>query len=210
MKNRYACFQMVLLAGVLAGWCQINAQPGLPVATVHVEVFGPFGDRIPAPEVRLYTPDRKRDLARTELDTSIPGVPYGQYVLVVSSKGVAVAERELAVNTKDVWVRVGLPFPGGNRAWPGGDLTISGTVTPAPANPNGWWARVDGVFLHSRKESPVSRSGQFHVGGLEMGTYLVQVFENAKLRHVETVEIDTKTPSRHLKISLAQPSKSAK
>ena len=40
------------------------------------------------------------------------------------------------------------------------------------------------------------------MGGLEMGGYLLEVFEGAKLRHVETVELDIKQPNTHVRISI--------
>ncbi len=175
------------------------------MATVHVEVFGPFGGMVRTTKVRLLTADRKRDLADQRTGNTISGVPYGQYMLVVSDTGGAASEQQLVVNAKEVWVRVGLPFPAGDRAWPGGDLAISGEISPAPTNQNEWWVRIEGVFLNLRRESPIGGTGHFSISGLEMGAYLVQVFEGAKLRQVETIEIDTNIPSTHLKISLSGP-----
>jgi hypothetical protein len=53
------------------------------------------------------------------------------------------------------------------------------------------------------REAVIDGSGHFSVGGLEMGTYLVEVFDHAKLYHFETVEIDTRSPTTHLKIPLS-------
>jgi hypothetical protein len=52
------------------------------------------------------------------------------------------------------------------------------------------------------REAPISREGRFAIGGLEMGAYLVEVFDGSKLRHTETVEIDLKQPNTRLRISL--------
>ena len=113
--------------------------------------------------------------------------------------GGGVAERAVTVNTKDVWVRIGLRFPAGNRRTPPGDLVVSGDILPVP--PDGeWWVRVEGVFLNEDRESPISREGKFWIGGLDMGSYLVEVFNGARLRHAETIEIDTKQPNSHLAI----------
>jgi hypothetical protein len=63
--------------------------------------------------------------------------------------------------------------------------------------------RVEGVFLNTTCESPIANDGNFSVGGLEMGTYLVEVFQGQKLRHVQTVEIDAKQASTRLSKSIS-------
>jgi hypothetical protein len=173
----------------------------LPRATVHVTVFNCFGARIQAPEIRLSSRDGKRDFTPLKHDSVIAGVPYGYYVILASDNGGGLAKRELTVNTEEVWVRVGLSFPAGDRLWPAGDLSITGDIRPVPKGEK-WWVKVEGVFLHVSREGPVLRTGGFSIGGLEMGTYLVEVFDGSKLRHAETVEIDTKQPKTHLRISI--------
>jgi hypothetical protein len=178
------------------------AQRGLPVATIHIEAVGPFGAPIRDAVVRLLTTDRKRDLSAVERAPTISNVPYGEYIVVASDRGGAVAEREIIVNANEVWVRIGLGFPTGNRAWPGGDLSISGDLVPCPADLRNWWVRIEGVFLHFSRESPLLDRGRFSITGLEMGTYLVEIFEGGKLRYAEALDIDTKEPHTHLRISL--------
>lgn len=176
----------------------------VPTATLHVQVFGAFGENVTSPVLHLYTVDRKQDLAGGQQDSTIIGVPYGRYVLLAYA-GSEVGEREVTVNTKEAWVRLGLAFPAGERAWPPGDLTVSGDIKPPPgSSQKEWWVRVEGVFLHEIREAPIEGSGHFSVPGLWIGEYLVEVFEGSRLRHVETVEIDTKEPNTRLRISLAE------
>ena len=99
---------------------------------------------------------------------------------------------------------MGWLFAAGERAWPAGDLTISGDIKPPPGRSQEWWVRVEGVFLHEIREAPVEGSGHFSVPGLWIGEYLLEVFEGSRLRHVETVEIDTKEPNTVLRISLSE------
>lgn len=179
-----------------------QAEGGLPRATVHIMAFDPFGSSIFAAQVHLFSRDRKQDLAPPGHPTEISGVPYGYYILSAWDTGGGLAEREVTVNTKEVWVRIGLSFPAGDRASPPGDLLITGDIHPPPGDAT-WWARAEGVFLNVSREAPVSRAGRFTIGGLEMGTYLVEVFDGSKLRHAETVEIDNKEPERHLRISIS-------
>jgi hypothetical protein len=194
---------MVILAAIMDPR-DLKAQRALPSGTVHVEVFGPFGSPIQNATVRLLAADRSRKIAEAEMPGAIPQVPYGRYLLVVSDKGGAVGEREVALNCENLWVRIGLPFPGGDRAWPAGDLTISGNLDPVPATVRGWWVRIEGIFLHISREAPVVAAGRFSVSGLDMGTYLVEIFEGGKLRHVETIEIDPNQPTTHLKVKLSE------
>jgi len=204
MSPDHRWFVIVLLACVISVPRSLYAQERgdrLPVATVHVDVFGPFGEKIPNPEVRLFTSDHKRELAKGEQRLTIPEVPYGMYILRATS-GALFGERELKVNTKETWVRIGLSFPGGERAVPLGDLIISGEISPPPPTAKNWWVRVEGVFLHTSREAALPGSGRFSVGGLEMGAYLVEVFEGSVLHHVETVEIDPKKLETHLTISI--------
>lgn len=175
----------------------------VPMATLHVQVFGAFGEKVTNPVLHLYTLDRKQELGRVRQGNAIVGVPYGRYVLLAYA-GSGVGEREVTVNTKEAWVRLGLAFPAGERAWPVGDLTVSGDIKPPPGRSQEWWVRVEGVFLHEIREAPIQGSGHFSVPGLWIGEYLVEVFEGSRLRHVETVEIDTKEPNTRLRISLPE------
>lgn len=182
----------------------LRAQADLPQATVHVDAFNAFGRRIRDEDlhIHLFTTDRKRDLAQQIKGLAISNVPYGEYVLDVWDRGGGIAVREIAVNVKEIWIRIGLSFPAGNRTAPAGDLTITGDINPAPPDRADWWVRVEGVFLHASREAPILPRGMFSIDGLEMGTYLVEVFEGSKLRHVETVEIDPNKPVTQLKIAI--------
>ena len=129
---------------------------GVPTATLHVQVFGPFGEKILNPVLHLYTVDRKQDLAGGQQDSTIIGVPYGRYVLLAYA-GSEAGEREVTVNTKEAWVRLGLAFPSGERAWPPGDLTVSGDMKPPP----GVVRRIGGsgsrAFFYMRFARPQSK-----------------------------------------------------
>jgi hypothetical protein len=65
------------------------------------------------------------------------------------------------------------------------------------------------VVLPVIREAPVLREGRSTVGGLEMGAYLMEVFEGAKLRRVTTVEMDPRTPDTHVTISIPPASEGA-
>jgi hypothetical protein len=195
------------VAGVTSASPRLRAQAdesSLPHATVHVLVFDPFGGRIGNAQIHLRSRDRKRDLVPRANATDITEVPYGYYTASAWDTGGGVAEREITVNTKEVWVRVALSFPAGERAWPPGDLAIAGEVLPPPTNGD-WWTRAEGVVLNVTREAPVSREGRFDIGGLEMGTYLLEVFDGSKLRHAETIKIDMKQPNTHITIAIPIP-----
>jgi hypothetical protein len=200
---RPLCILALALAGAATpARVRAQADESLPQATVHFVLFEPFGGRIPEAQIHLLSRDRKSDLVPHANATVITGVPYGGYTVSAWDKGGGIAEREITVNTKDVWVHLAVPFPTFERAWPAGDLTITGEVSPPPTNGD-WWVRAEGVVLNVSREAPIPRGGLFTIGGLEMGTYLVEVFDGAKLRRVETVEVHAKQPNTRLRISLA-------
>jgi len=150
---------LVLAAAGTAGTCpRIRAQAdesSLPRATVHVVVCDLFGGRIreaQVAQIHLLSRDRKRDLVPHWNASVISGVPYGYYTLSAWDTGGGIAEREITVNTKEVWVRVGLSFPAGERAGPPGALTITAEVLPPPTNGD-WWARAEGVVLNVSREA---------------------------------------------------------
>lgn len=204
-KTRPLLILALAAAGTQSTCPHVRAQAdeaALPRATVHFALFDPFGGKIQAAQIHLYSRDRKRDLVPPPNATVIVGVPYGYYTVSAWDPGGSIAEREIAVNTKEVWVRVALSFPAGDRAWPPGDLTITGEVLPPPTSGD-WWARAEGVVLNVSKEAPISREGRFTIGGLEMGAYLLEVFDGFKLRHTQTVEVDIRQPNSRLRISLS-------
>ena len=206
-KLRPLCVLALAAAGTTSTCPRVRAQPdesSLPQANVHVVLCDLFGGRIreaQIAQIHLLSRDRRRDLVPHAKATVITGVPYGYYTVSAWDTGGGIAEREITVNTKEVWVRVGLSFPAGQRVGPPGDLTITGEVLPQPAKGD-WWVRAEGVVLNVSREAPISREGRFAIGGLEMGAYLVEVFDGSKLRHTETVEIDLKQPNTRLRISL--------
>jgi len=176
----------------------------LPDGIVHVQPYGPFGSKVAPSQitVRLYTSEGKLVPEKPSSNLTLKGVPYGVYRLLVFAAGGGSGECTLRVNTKEMWVKVGLAISYGDTLGPTGFLIISGDIKPGPSPGSDWWVRAEGMFLNRRKEEPVGTSGKFSIGGLDMGTYLVEVFEGSKLRHVETVEIDTNQLDTHLTISL--------
>lgn len=174
----------------------------LPRATIRISAFDPFGAKIKDPRIYLFTVDRKQNLAKNPSVSTIRDVPYGSYVLVVSSSGGGVGQRLLSVNTPDLWLRIGVSMPIGDALWPGGNLTITGEIKPVPRDAKRWWVRVEGVFLSASREAPVQKDGTFRFAGLEMGRYLVEVFEEAELHHIRSIEIDPNTPMTRLTISV--------
>jgi hypothetical protein len=52
----------------------------------------------------------------------------------VSDVGGGFGERQISVDTKDVWVRIGLALPHGNVRGPPGTLEINGEIRPVPTS----------------------------------------------------------------------------
>lgn len=190
------------------GLIPLGAQSALevkPRATVHILLFDAFGDRIEArqvQEIRFEGKNASTPAGRIR-GLDVYDAPYGEYVLKVWTPGGSFAEQEVLVNLQEVWVRLGLVFSPGDRLWPGGGLSIAGSILPRPsAKKDDWWVRAEGVFLNFRRDAPVDNQGRFSIGGLEMGTYVVEVFEGSILRHAQRVEIDPNRPATQLVISV--------
>ena len=118
----------------------------IPRATVHVQVFGSFGDEIPVKDlnlIRFLSRDNKRDFERHGRDLVITDAPFGYYDLLVADRSGGMAERPVTVNDKDVWVRIGLHFPAGDRLGPPGVLVIRGDIGAAKGR-NGWGGKGRG------------------------------------------------------------------
>lgn len=167
--------------------------------TLHVEVFSCFGDPNRESDIQLSVD--KQVIAKLARNGEFKNLPYGRYVLNAWDAGGGFTTREVTVNAKDIWVRLGLSFPTGDRIGPPGDLSVSGEILPAPKTKR-WWVRVEGMFLHASQEAPLDHSGRFAIGGLEMGIYLVQVYQGSELRHVETIKIDPNHMVTQLSISI--------
>jgi hypothetical protein len=200
-QSRIAVTLMII--GVTAP-CRSQTTADVPHATVHISAFGPFGQAIDKPTLHLYTPDRKQDLARGSNGRKIDKVPYGQYTLIAWSSDGGIGQRDVIVNAPELWIMIGIPVYTGDRLWSGGDLRIRGEVRPSPDNRTDWWIRVSGVFLNVAKETRIQRDGTFAVYGLDMGTYLIQVFERSKLRTFSQIELDPNSSTAPI-ILLVEP-----
>jgi hypothetical protein len=131
------------------------------------------------------------------------GIPYGYYVVQVEGQSFRHQQRLVFLNTEHLRVRMGLPPRFGHEIGIGGDnLEIRGRVAVNGRAGGGFWARVRGVFLCTSREAIVDERGRFSVTGLNMGTYIVEVLEAAKLRHSQTIEIDTNQHVTELEIML--------
>jgi hypothetical protein len=190
----------LLYAHGIQGLATAQTASSLPQATLHVEVFDAFGHRAKAKEIRLHSLDHKHDLASSAGGEVIKGVPYGEYQLAAWDRWGNAARRKVTVNTPEVWVFVGITIVIGDHLWPPGDLSVHGEVRPVPGDA-GWWLRIEGVYTDVKRDTPVSAEGQFSIGGLEEGAYLVELFEGPMLRHVEPLELNGKRPDTALTIS---------
>lgn len=158
---------------------------------IAVTVVGPFGKAYRHASLSLV--DAHGAVTKPNSDgNTFSMVPYGTYVLKAIGES-AVASRSIILNVPRLWVKIGVPVRFGDRETPGGYLTIRGRIEPAPRANGHWWARVQGVFLEDRREISVSPDGRFTAEGLDMGTYLVQIYDGTQLRGQSIVEIDSNT-----------------
>jgi hypothetical protein len=167
---------------------------------VHVLAFGSFGEVLTAAKVTIMTVTNKPVASASGHSVVFPQLAPGTYVVRVVCPGFRTQTAKLTANTADVLLRIGLSLRQGDEVEPAGDnLTISGSVEVATGS--NWWITVHGVFLRSMREALIGDGGRFSIGGLDMGTYLVEVFEGGTLKYTRTVQIDTKDPVTMLQFS---------
>lgn len=187
MRAKLVC-AVVFLCGFS---CPILGQRVL-LGTISVEAFDPFGGKLEASSIHLYTTDRQKDLAGNRGTSTIRDVPYGRYLLVVTSAGGGVASREIVVNVPQSWIVIGVPMPVGTVEWPAGNLTVRGKVGSESVAEGFWWARIAGTFTSMSKEARLRSNGTFEIGGLEMGAYVISIYRGSQVKYVKNIEIDTR------------------
>ena len=197
-------FVLISGIGAMMGAPTLRAQlhPDLPVAKLHLTILDPFGKvRHDQMSIHLISRDGTQDFMPDWSGLAIVGVPYGTYTLNVQARSGS-ARRELAVNCEELWVRVGVPIVIGDHLWPSGGISIEGTIDPAPKTKH-WWARIEGVYLGDRREVPITTNGRFTISEIEPGLYLLEVFEDGTLRHVQMMTLELFRPEVKVKISVS-------
>ena len=135
------------------------------------------------------------------------GVPFGEYLLVVRTSCCR-AERRLIANTRDLWVRIGVPLRFGDSVSPGGHLGVEGLLRPRSRVSTRHWVRARGVFLDFSREAPVdSATGKFALEGMDMGTYSIEVFNGATMIHSRLIEIDPRQEVARIVVDIPVSSK---
>lgn len=169
-------------------------------ANLAVMVVDPFGTPIKQYEVDLL------DVTRT-LISSLHGtetfhdVPFGEYY-VVARIGCCRAERLIAVNTSNLFIRIAVPVRFGDTVLPGGDLNIEGLVLPKSKLTKDMWVRIRGVFLDFSREQRLDSEGRYSIRGLDMGSYTCELFKGQTMVFSQRLDLDPKDPKVRVRIDL--------
>lgn len=176
----------------LLGQANMNFQQAKKTSTIHVSITDPFGAELKRYHVELRSMAGVKIAGGEEL-SEFKDIPFGEYLLIAVG-GCCRAERQVTLNVPKLWVKLGVPmrFGDDSEGPPGGWLTIQGILQLPSGVSTTHWVRARGVFLNFDRETQVDALGRFSIGGLDMGTYEIQVFGGSKLLHSRMLEIDPK------------------
>jgi hypothetical protein len=178
----------------------MQAQSIADTCTIRVTATDPFGQ--PVSDYSLELRNRNGTIIKLgRSGDSFRAVPFGEYTLVAINDCCR-SQRDLIVNIPSMWVRLGVPIRFGDPVLPGGDLVIRGIIHAIPRIAGDKWVRVRGVFLDFSREVEIGSDSRFSIEGLDMGSYVVEVFVAAKHLYSQIVEIDPRTPVTNLLIHL--------
>jgi hypothetical protein len=164
-------------------------------------VFDPWGKPITDAQIEFLTSDRSKNLASSPHARVISDVPYGRYRLVAKITGGYASERQILVNAKSMFVMTSIPFRWGDSTmWEGGSLELIGTVAPVPPEPT--FIRIRGLYLDDQREAILDRMGKFYVGGLDNGSFVIEVLSGTRLIHAESISIDQREQTHRIAIKL--------
>jgi hypothetical protein len=183
-----------ILAAILIGIASLTAQQHTRSerATIHVEALLPFGGAAKSSEFYL-TNEEQPDKTYTMFGQAVDfdDVPYGKYRLRVKN-GEHSAERLVTVSTPELWCRVGVPvLRMADSTSFGGDSVVRGRISWQGVIPSDMWLRIEGLYIDYRAEMPIESSGTFRFAGLDMGTYVLQVFSAQTLLYSRVLDVGT-------------------
>jgi hypothetical protein len=109
-------------------------------------------------------------------------VPYGNYAMRLMMPGFQIIQREIRVYQPNLIVRAEFSVRGECE----GPESIHGRVKSPPAGRE-LFVKIVSVLGTGGGESRVGPSGDFLIGGLDFGNYLLIVMDGNKAIHTETV-----------------------
>lgn len=169
-------------------------------ANLAVMVVDPFGT--PSKQYQVDLLDVTRTLVSSlRRSETFHDVPFGEYY-VVAHNGCCRAERLIAVNTSNLFIRIAVPVRFGDTVLPGGDLNIEGVVLPKSRLTRDMWVRIRGVFLDFSREQRLDSEGHYSIRGLDMGSYTCELFKGQRMLFSQRLDLDPKDPSIQVRIDL--------
>lgn len=167
---------------------------------IRVMATDPFGQQLSDYTLELRSRDGKL-IRPSGAGRSFAAVPFGEYTLVAIT-GCCRAQRDLIVNVPSMWVRLGVPIRFGDSVRPGGDLAVRGVIRATSRRSGEKWVRVRGMFLDFSREVEIGPDDRFSVEGLDMGSYVLEVFVASKRLYSQVIEIDARRPVSNIVIDL--------
>ncbi len=183
MRTRLFVFLSVLL--ICRGECvQIGAEK-ISYGRVEILASDILGHRVSSLSIKLF------DYAGLPIEAGFRGaidakLRYGKYKVRVLAPGFISQDREFVLDESELTLRIRLDvsIECGSRF-----TEIHGRVTPPPDDRELWIKSVP-VLGTGDLEVRVKRDGNFVVGGLEFGKYILLVLDGNSVVHSRTIPID--------------------
>jgi hypothetical protein len=191
-----AVFLLVWTDGVFG---QIQLDVGPQFAEMHVHAVDPVGRQIQHANFDLVPSGKEGGPRLNSTSGGFAHIPYGEYLLRVSAAGFNIAQREIKVDSGEVWVTIALLVWEAHIVRPG--PTLAGEVVP-PLSMKTAWAKLVGVFNDVTMEAAITGGGRFfHFEPKAPGVYVLMIIDDGRIIDLRQVEVQG---YRRLQLQLAK------
>jgi hypothetical protein len=170
---RYALSLLAVLTSLCWGQSQVDNVSDL--ATVKLVVTTTFGEPMGNVLVILKAIGPKAEYRQAGETISFERIPFGLYDLEIQAAGFSTRRERVGIYRSEVRLWVGLfvsPIHAGERS------EIVGSITPRRQD---LWVRLVPLYSSDFVEDRVKPSGEFFIGGLHPGRYVLLVFSKEDL-----------------------------
>lgn len=193
-------FGTILLIG---GVEQRPRERRIPTATVQVIAYeATTGRYIGAPDIQLFVDrDDQQDLAVAFHDGVATGIPYGTYHVEAKKPYYYSDETSVAVFQPSVTIVLGLRFA---EELPDVPPVLTGHITGYQGPTDRVFAKLVGIYGHASAESSIDGKGQFTLGGLPDGVFLLMIVSDHGVLATRTLRIPYTGPPLQIDASTTE------
>jgi len=176
----------LLLVGTDCVFGQIQLDAGPQFAKIHVHAVDLLGHQIRHANFGLVPTGGEGKLPIESSSGDFSHIPYGKYVLRAMAAGFNIAQREIKVDRREVWVTVALLVWEAHAIRP--EPTLAGEVIP-PISTKTAWAKLVGVYNDVTMEAAITEGRFFHFEPEAPGIYVVMIIDDGRILDLTQVEV---------------------